>query len=74
MATNHDIEKQELEIELMKVQIDKTRLDIEKIQREMRWEPWKALATMLTSILLATAAMTTAVVALAHWLASSMVK
>lgn len=49
----------------MTAQIDKTRVDIEKLRHEMRWEPWKALA----SFLLATAAMTTAVVALAHWLA-----
>lgn len=38
-----DMERQ-LRIELMAVQIDKGRLDIERVRQEMRYEPWKMLA------------------------------
>lgn len=48
----------------MKAQIDHTRVDMAKLQREMRWEPWKALAALFGG----TAAMAGAILALAAWL------
>jgi hypothetical protein len=62
-------EKLELEIELMKAQIDHTRLDMEKLRQDLRWEPWKAFATILGGILVGLAAMLGAVLGLATWLA-----
>ena len=62
-------DKEELEIELMKAQIDQTRLNMEKLQQDLRWEPWKAFATILGGILVGIAAMVGAVVGLATWLA-----
>jgi hypothetical protein len=61
--TDEDEERQ-LRIELMKAQIDHTRVDMAKLQREMRWEPWKAMAALLAG----TAAMAGAILALAAWL------
>jgi hypothetical protein len=63
-AMTDDDEERQLRIELMKAQIDHTRIDMAKLQREMRWEPWKALAALTG----ASAAMTGAVIALAAWL------
>jgi hypothetical protein len=57
-------EERQLRIELMKAQIDHTRVDMAKLQREMRWEPWKALAALAAG----TAAMAGAILALAAWL------
>lgn len=59
-----DDEERQLRIELMKAQIDHTRVDMAKLEREMRWEPWKALAALLAG----TAAMAGAILALAAWL------
>ncbi len=36
-----DDEERELRLELMMGQIDKGRLDIERVRQEMRMEPWK---------------------------------
>ncbi len=30
-------------------QIDKTRLDIDRVRQEMRWEPYKAVAVFITA-------------------------
>ena len=43
-------EERQLRIDLMKVQIDSGRVNIEKMRQEMRWEPWKALATIIAAI------------------------
>jgi len=43
-------EKSQLELELMKVQIDHGRLDMKRIEQEMRWETWKALAIILGGV------------------------
>jgi hypothetical protein len=62
-----DVERQ-LRIELMTVQIDKGRVDIEKLRAEIRhmerWEPWKALAAILTGV----AAMAGVMLAVAHFI------
>lgn len=55
-------EERQLRIELMETQIDKNRLDMKRIEQEMRWEPWKALA----AIIAASAAMVGVILALAH--------
>ena len=59
-----DDEKRALEIELMTVQIDRNRLDMKRIEQEMRWEPWKALA----AIIAASAAMVGVILALSHFI------
>jgi hypothetical protein len=50
----------------MQVQIDKGRVDIEKLRAEIRhmerWEPWKALAAILTGV----AAMSGVIIGVAH--------
>jgi hypothetical protein len=55
-------EERDLRIELMKTQIDKNRLDLDRVRQEMRWEPWKALA----GIAVATAAMAGLMLAVAR--------
>jgi hypothetical protein len=55
-------EERALRIELMAVQIDKGRLDIDRVRQEMRWEPWKALA----GIVAACAAIVGIILGLAH--------
>jgi hypothetical protein len=69
-------DKEELEIALMNAQIETLLAEREKLQtetdrfrQEMRWEPWKAFATILGGILVGIAAMAGAVIALATWLA-----
>jgi hypothetical protein len=57
-------DERQLRIELLKAQIDHTRVDMAKLQREMRWEPWKALAAIIG----AAAAMGATTLALAAWL------
>ena len=57
-----DDEERQLRIELMETQIDKNRLDMKRIEQEMRYEPWKALA----AIIAASAAMVGVILALAH--------
>lgn len=59
-----DDEKRALEIELMTVQIDRNRLDMKRIEQEMRWEPYKALA----AIVAACAAITGVILALSHFI------
>lgn len=54
-----DDEERQLRIELMQTQI-------EHFRRQMRWEPYKAIAAIVG----ASAAMTAATLALAGWLAS----
>ena len=48
----------------MTVQIDRNRLDMKRIEQEMRWEPWKALA----AIIAASAAMVGVILALSHFI------
>lgn len=49
----NDLDEQEhqLRLELMTTEIDKNRVDIEKMRAEIRqlerWEPWKALAAII---------------------------
>ncbi len=43
-------------------ELDKTRLDIDRIRREMWWAPWIALASILTGV----AAMAGIILAVAH--------
>jgi len=31
-------------------QLDKTRLDIDRVRQEMRWEPWKAAAGIAAGV------------------------
>jgi hypothetical protein len=59
-----DDEKRELEIELMALQVDKTRLDIDRVRQEMRWEPWKALAGIIAGV----AAVAAIIIALSHYI------
>ena len=54
--------EQQLRIELMTVQIDKTRFDMKRIEQEIRWEPWKALAGIGASV----AAMAGIILGVAH--------
>ena len=53
--SDRDLEEQELRIELMNTQIDKFR-------REMRWQPFVALATILAAV----AAVAGIILAVAH--------
>lgn len=46
----------------MTVQIDKTRLDMQRVQQELRWEPWKALAGIAAAV----AAMAGIILGVAH--------
>lgn len=46
----------------MKAQIDHERLDLKRIEQQMRWEPWKALAAIIG----AAAAMVGIILGLAH--------
>jgi hypothetical protein len=62
--TDYETRKHELELELMSAQIDKTRVDIEKMRMEMRWEPWKALAAMAIGV----AAVSSAILAVGHFI------
>ena len=55
-------EKPRLEMELLMVQIDKGRLDIDRVRQEMRWEPYKAIAT----IVVAAAAVAGIILGVAH--------
>ncbi len=55
-------EERSLRIELMVVQIDKTRLDMKRIEQEMRWEPYKAFATIMAGV----AAIAGIIVGVAH--------
>jgi hypothetical protein len=63
MATS-PTEERELRIELMKTQIDHGRVNIDQIRRELRWEPYKALAAIVG----AAVAMMGFTLALAVWL------
>jgi phytoene/squalene synthetase len=68
MTTDNDEsaepELRNLRIELMKAEIDHHRLDMRKLEQDLRWEPWKALAAFLA----AAAAFGGAVLGLAVWL------
>jgi hypothetical protein len=50
MLADDDDEERQLRIALMQSQIDKARLDIERVRQEMRGEPWKALAGILVGV------------------------
>lgn len=56
--------KYEREMELMAVQIDKGRLDIERVRQEMKWEGAKALAAITAGV----AAVAGIILGLAHLL------
>jgi hypothetical protein len=45
-----DEAEQQLRMELMSQQIDHARLNMERLRQEMRWEPYKALAVIITAI------------------------
>ena len=49
-----DLAEQTWRITLMKTQIEHNQIDIEKIRQQIdhaaKWEPWKALATILGGI------------------------
>lgn len=64
MSAADDNEERELRIELMETQIDKNRLDLDRIRQQMKWEPWKALA----AIIAAAAAMLGVAAGLAHFI------
>jgi hypothetical protein len=55
-------DKLALEIELMTLQIDKTKYDIDRVRQEMKWEPYKALAVIIGGI----AAMSGIILAVSH--------
>jgi hypothetical protein len=57
--------ERERRIELLKTQIDQDRLNHQEFMRQLRWEPYKALAAILG----AAAAMLGITLALAIWLA-----
>ena len=66
MPGDAEDEKRKLEGELLAVQIDKARVDIEKLRAEIRlmerWEPVKAIAAILAAM----AAAVAAIVGLSH--------
>ena len=45
-----DDERQDLKDQLLMAQLDKTRLDIDRVRQEMRWEPWKAAAGIAAGV------------------------
>jgi hypothetical protein len=55
-------DKLALEIELMTLQIDKTRLDIDRVRQELKYEPYKAFAVIIGGV----AAMAGIILAVAH--------
>ena len=57
-----DDDERELRITLLNLQIDKTRLDIDRVRQELWWSPWIALASILTGV----AAMAGIILAVAH--------
>ena len=59
-----DDEERRLRIELMQTQIDNNRFSIERLRQEMRWEPYKALAVIVTSIV----AVSGLILGLAHFI------
>jgi hypothetical protein len=75
-------DKDELEIELMSAQIEalraertkheveraKLQAETDRFRQEIRWESWKAFAGIVGGILIASAAMLGAVLALANYL------
>lgn len=62
--TAADEEEQQLRIEMMETQIDNNRVNIERLRQEMKWEPLKALATILGGV----AAMAGVILAVAHFI------
>lgn len=57
-----DKREQELRIELMETQIDNNRLNMKRLEQEMRWEPYKAFAAIIAGV----AAMAGIIVGVAH--------
>jgi Ni,Fe-hydrogenase III small subunit len=55
-------DKLALEIELMTLQIDKTKYDIDRVRQEMKWEPYKAVAVIVAGV----AAMAGIILGVAH--------
>ncbi len=51
--TERDQEEQDLRISLLELQMTKADYDIQRVRQEMRWEPWKALATIIVGIVAA---------------------
>jgi hypothetical protein len=56
------IDKNRVDIERVRQEIDKNRLDIARILQEMRWEPYKAIA----AIVIASAAFAGIILGVAH--------
>ena len=55
-------DKLALEIELMTTQIDKNRLDMKRVEQELKYEPYKAFAAIIAGV----AAMAGIILAVAH--------
>jgi len=64
MGADDDDEERRLRIELMQTQIDNNRLNMKRIEQEMRWEPYKAFATIIAGV----AAMAGVILAVAHFI------
>ena len=71
----YDDDKRELELALMNAQIEKLNIERDKLsaeaerfRQEMKWEPYKALVAVVGGILGASAAMTAAILAVAHYI------
>jgi hypothetical protein len=71
----YEDDKRELELALMNAQIEKLNIErdklsaeAEKFRQEMRWEPYKAFATIIGGILGASAVMVGAIIAVAHYI------
>jgi hypothetical protein len=67
----YEDDKRELELALMNAQIEKLNIERDKLsaeaerfRQEMRWEPYKAFATIIAGI----AAMTGVILAVAHYI------
>lgn len=64
VSVEDEAEERRLRIEMMQTQIDNNRVNIERLRQEMRWEPLKALATILGGV----AAMAGVILAVAHFI------
>lgn len=49
--TELDDKERQLRLTLLRVQIDKERIDIERLRHQLRWKPYKALAAIVGSAL-----------------------
>jgi len=56
------------QLEKLQAESDKMRAEAERFRQEMKWEPYKAFAAIVAGIIGASAAMTAAILALAHYI------